>query len=97
MLEYTIDDAEALLTKNLAAAIKSLDQVDEDLGFLRDQITTVEVSILLPKRLSRDLCSMRTMITVLLKLVSTSIVYCRLYACAVMCFHLQIGALLRFP
>jgi len=45
MLEYTIDDAEALLTKNLAAAIKSLDQVDEDLGFLRDQITTVEVNM----------------------------------------------------
>ena len=46
MLEYTLDDAEALLTKNYTAAEKSLQTVDNDLGFLRDQTTTVEVSIL---------------------------------------------------
>ena len=46
MLEYSLDDAEALLTKNLTAAEKTLDSVDSDLGFLRDQTTTLEVSIL---------------------------------------------------
>lgn len=47
MLEYTLDDAELLLTKNHNAALKSLEVVDNDLGFLRDQTTTIEVSILL--------------------------------------------------
>lgn len=46
MLEYTLDDADDLLEKNLSAAVKTLVQVDEDLGFLRDQMTTLEVSIL---------------------------------------------------
>ena len=46
MLEYTLDDAELLLTKNHNAALKSLEVVDNDLGFLRDQTTTIEVSIL---------------------------------------------------
>jgi len=46
MLEYTLDDAELLLTKNHSAALKSLEVVDNDLGFLRDQTTTIEVSIL---------------------------------------------------
>jgi len=46
MLEYTLDDAELLLTKNHSAALKSLEVVDSDLGFLRDQTTTIEVSIL---------------------------------------------------
>lgn len=46
MLEYTLDDAEALLLKNQETAVKSLAQVEEDLGFLRDQTTTLEVSIL---------------------------------------------------
>ena len=46
MLEYNLDDAEALLKKNQEVAIKSLDQVEEDLGFIRDQTTTIEVSIL---------------------------------------------------
>jgi prefoldin subunit 5 len=45
MLEYTLDDAEALLIKNHVAAIKSLEQVDTDLGFLRDQTTTIEVNM----------------------------------------------------
>ena len=46
MLEYTIEDAKVLLEKNLDAASKSLSQVEEDLSFIRDQTTTLEVSIL---------------------------------------------------
>ncbi len=46
MLEYSMDDADALLEKNLSAAKLSLDNVETDLGFLRDQTTTIEVSIL---------------------------------------------------
>lgn len=45
MLEYTLDDAELLLTKNHSAALKSLEVVDSDLGFLRDQTTTIEVNM----------------------------------------------------
>jgi transcription initiation factor IIE alpha subunit len=46
MLEYKLDDAESLLKKNNEAAVKSLSQVEDDLGFIRDQTTTIEVSIL---------------------------------------------------
>lgn len=46
MLEYTLDDAEALLSKNLQTATKNLNQLEIDLDFLRDQLTTTEVSIL---------------------------------------------------
>ena len=46
MLEYDLDDAETLLQKNATAAEKSLSQTEEDLGFVRDQTTTVQVSIL---------------------------------------------------
>ena len=46
MLEYSIEEAEALLSKNLNTAQKSLTEIEEDLGFLRDQYTTTEVSIL---------------------------------------------------
>jgi len=45
MLEYSLDEAESLLNKNKEAAIKSLAQVEDDLGFLRDQTTTVEVNM----------------------------------------------------
>ncbi|KAI0229030.1 Prefoldin subunit 3 [Lamellibrachia satsuma] len=45
MLEYELDDAEKLLKKNQEAAIASLEQVDTDLGFLRDQLTTIEVNM----------------------------------------------------
>ena len=45
MLEYEIDDAESLLTKNLTVAQNNLMELDDDLNFLRDQITTTEVSI----------------------------------------------------
>ena len=47
MLEYEIQEAEEVLLKNHDAAKKSLGQVDEDLLFIRDQMTTLEVSILL--------------------------------------------------
>lgn len=45
MVEFPIDEAEALLTKNLAGAELQLSSVDEDLAFLKDQITTSEVNI----------------------------------------------------
>ena len=45
MLEYSVEDAEALLSKNLAAAIKSQENVEHDLGYLRDQTTTIEVNM----------------------------------------------------
>ena len=46
MLEYPIEDAFVLLNDNLTTAEKSLDGVDEDLEFITDQCTTVEVGIL---------------------------------------------------
>lgn len=46
MLEYDIDEAQALLEKNLATASRNLDSLEDDLDFLRDQFTTTEVSIL---------------------------------------------------
>ncbi|XP_063049737.1 prefoldin subunit 3 [Engraulis encrasicolus] len=45
MLEYDIDEAEALLEKNLSTASKNLESVEEDLDFLRDQFTTTEVNM----------------------------------------------------
>ncbi|KAI8591635.1 Prefoldin subunit-domain-containing protein [Geranomyces variabilis] len=44
MLEYSTPEASDLLTQKLASARTSLEQVDEDLEFLRDQITTMEVN-----------------------------------------------------
>ncbi|KAL7646504.1 UNVERIFIED_CONTAM: hypothetical protein RMT77_001755 [Armadillidium vulgare] len=44
MLEYCLDDAESLLSKNLSNAIKHLSQVEHDLDFLRNQCTTTEVT-----------------------------------------------------
>ena len=46
MLEYNLDDAQTLLTKNEEAASKSLNQVEEELSYITDQTTTLEVSIL---------------------------------------------------
>lgn len=51
MLEYSIEEAGALLSKNLNTAQKNLKDIEDDLGFLRDQYTTTDVSIL-PKKLS---------------------------------------------
>ena len=47
MLEYDIDEAKALLTRNIDTAKCNLSEVEKDINFLRDQITTTEVSILL--------------------------------------------------
>ena len=45
MLEYDIDEAESLLQKNLETAEANLYELDDDLAFLRDQVTTTEVSM----------------------------------------------------
>jgi hypothetical protein len=46
MVEYSFDEAKGLLTKNLESAQTNLKGVEEDLEFIKDQITTTEVSIL---------------------------------------------------
>lgn len=46
MLEYDIDEAHALLEKNLQTASRNLETLNGDLDFLQNQITTTEVSIL---------------------------------------------------
>ena len=46
MLEYPIDEAMELLRRNLDTARTSLHQVEEDLDFLKEQLTTIEVGIL---------------------------------------------------
>jgi len=45
MLEYDINEADELLDKNLEMAVKSLEDLEEDLNFLRDQYTTTEVNM----------------------------------------------------
>ncbi|RYP52084.1 hypothetical protein DL769_010722 [Monosporascus sp. CRB-8-3] len=45
MLSYPIDEAETLLTSKLAAAKQSYENCEEDLDFLREQITTMEVAV----------------------------------------------------
>ncbi|KAI9745971.1 MAG: peptide chain release factor 1 [Claussenomyces sp. TS43310] len=44
MLSYPIDEAEELLQSKLSAAKQSLSNCEEDLDFLREQITTMEVA-----------------------------------------------------
>jgi len=45
MLEYTLDEAVELLTTNEANARETLKNLEEDMAFLRDQLTTTEVNI----------------------------------------------------
>ncbi|KAK4032755.1 Prefoldin subunit-domain-containing protein [Parachaetomium inaequale] len=45
MLSYPIDEAETLLDSKLQAAKLSLSNCEEDLDFLREQITTMEVAV----------------------------------------------------
>ncbi|PTB69217.1 Prefoldin, subunit 3 [Trichoderma citrinoviride] len=45
MLSYPIDEAQELLTSKLTAAKTSLSNCEEDLDFLREQITTMEVAL----------------------------------------------------
>lgn len=49
MLEYTVEEADQLLSKNLSTAKNNLKELQDDLDFLRDQYTTTEVSILITK------------------------------------------------
>ncbi|KAJ3398442.1 hypothetical protein HDU80_008895 [Chytriomyces hyalinus] len=44
MLEYSTEEAKDLLTEKLGTAKISLNQVKEDLTFLKEQITTMEVN-----------------------------------------------------
>ncbi|TPX61900.1 hypothetical protein PhCBS80983_g00871 [Powellomyces hirtus] len=44
MLEYSTPEAKTLLSQKHSSAKTSLEQVNEDLEFLRDQITTMEVN-----------------------------------------------------
>lgn len=43
MLEYTYEDALELLTNNKTQAGDTVESLDEDLDFIKDQITTTEV------------------------------------------------------
>ncbi|KJE93660.1 prefoldin [Capsaspora owczarzaki ATCC 30864] len=45
MLEYDIDEAQTLLQGNLQKAQRNSDQLGEDLGFVKEQLTTMEVNI----------------------------------------------------
>jgi hypothetical protein len=45
MVEYTIDEALELLLGNLEKANGGVASVDEDLAWLREQLTTTEVSM----------------------------------------------------
>lgn len=45
MLEYTLEEAVELLTKNQENAKTTLKTLEEDMAFLRDQLTTTEVNI----------------------------------------------------
>lgn len=56
MLEYTCEEAKDLLTSKLETAKTSLKNTLEDLEFLRDQITTMEVSILFFKLSTNPQC-----------------------------------------
>ncbi|CAG8441726.1 16640_t:CDS:2 [Acaulospora colombiana] len=54
MLEYTLQEANELLENKLSTAQNTLNNVLEDLEFLREQITTMEVSILL--KIAKERC-----------------------------------------
>ncbi|KAI1431243.1 Prefoldin subunit-domain-containing protein [Xylaria sp. CBS 124048] len=45
MLSYPLEEAEALLTSKLSTAKESYSNCEEDLEFIREQITTMEVAI----------------------------------------------------
>merc|ERR1711881_568054 len=45
MLEYTYDEALELLTNNFTQASETIESLDNDLDFIKDQITTTEVNI----------------------------------------------------
>ena len=45
MVEYTLDEALTLLERNAKLTQETLDQVNEELGFIHEQITTCEVNM----------------------------------------------------
>ncbi|XP_025410075.1 prefoldin subunit 3 [Sipha flava] len=45
MLEYNLEDATELISRNIQLATNNMGQVDDDLDFLRDQFTTTEVNM----------------------------------------------------
>lgn len=45
MVEYSIAEAQQLLTEKLELGRKSLGNVQQDLEYLREQITTIQVNI----------------------------------------------------
>ena len=45
MVEYTFEDALKLLNKNLTNAQLKLKSTEEDINFIKDQITTLEVNM----------------------------------------------------
>ena len=45
MVEYTFEEALALLNKNFENAKKKLESTNEDLDYIKDQITTLEVNM----------------------------------------------------
>jgi prefoldin subunit 5 len=45
MVEYNFEEALKLLEKNLSNAVSRLNSTEDDLNFLKDQITTTEVNI----------------------------------------------------
>lgn len=45
MLEFPLEEANELLERNLNNANQTLASTDEDLKFLKDQITTCEVNV----------------------------------------------------
>lgn len=56
MLEYPVGEAVELLQRNLASAKSSLQQVEADIDFLKDQCTTIEVGILFCRRCITSTC-----------------------------------------
>ena len=45
MLEYPVEEAEGILQRNLDGAERNVKLVREDLDFLKDQITTLDVNM----------------------------------------------------
>lgn len=45
MVEMTFDEAEKMLRDNLANAKSNLKEIQEDLNYVKDQVTTSEVNI----------------------------------------------------
>ncbi|EGG15267.1 prefoldin alpha-like domain containing protein [Cavenderia fasciculata] len=45
MLEYSFDEAKQVLAKNLSSVEKQLSDTIQDLGFVKDQITTTDVNV----------------------------------------------------